>query len=71
MTMARKTIFVSDFSSKEITDDKQAATITLKFGDGRRGIVVADAHVEDKIVHDVIKSGRPQARRGRRPKDEK
>lgn len=68
--MARKTIFVSDFSSKEITDEKQSATITVKYGDGRRGIVVADAHVDDKIVQDVAKAGRQQARRGRRPKAE-
>jgi len=66
--MARKTVFVSDFSSKEIADDKQNATITVRFGDGRRGVVVADAHVDDKIVQDIIKVGRQQARRGRRPK---
>lgn len=66
--MARKTIFVSDFSSKEIGDDKQSATITVKFGDGRRGIVVADAHIDDKIIGDIAKVGRQQARRGRRPK---
>ena len=28
--MARKTIFVSDFSNKEIVDEKQSATITVK-----------------------------------------
>lgn len=66
--MARKTIFISDFSSKEIADDKLSATITVKFGDGRRGIIVADAHVEDKIVEDIAKAGRQQARRGRHPK---
>lgn len=69
--MARKTIFVSDFSNREIADDKQAVTLTVKFGDGRRGIVVADAHAEDKIVADILKVGRQQARRGRRPKAEK
>ena len=66
--MARKTIFVSDFSNKEIADEKQSATITVRYGDGRRGVVVADAHVEDKIVQDIAKAGRAQARRGRRPK---
>lgn len=66
--MARKTIFVSDFSSKEISDDKQSATVTVKYGDGRRGVVVADAHVDDKIIADIVKAGRQQARRGRRPK---
>jgi len=66
--MARKTVFVSDFSSKEISDEKQSATITVRFGDGRRGVVVADAHIDDKIVQDIAKAGRQQARRGRRPK---
>ena len=69
--MARKTVFVSDFSNKEIADDKQAATITVKFGDGRRGVIVADAHADDKIVADIAKVGRQQARQGRRPKAEK
>jgi hypothetical protein len=68
--MARKTIFVSDFSNKEIADEKQSATITVKYGDGRRGIVVADAHIDDKIVQDIAKVGRGQARRGRRPKSD-
>jgi len=66
--MARKTIFVSDFSSKEIADEKQSVTITVRYGDGRRGVVVADAHVDDKIVQDIVTVGRQQARRGRRPK---
>jgi hypothetical protein len=66
--LARKTIFVSDFSNKEIADEKQSATITVRYGDGRRGVVVADAHVEDKIVQDIVQAGRQQARRGRRPK---
>jgi hypothetical protein len=62
-------VFVSDFSNKTIDDDKQAVTITVKFADGRRGQVVADAHVDDKIVSDIAKAGRTQARRGRRPKN--
>lgn len=66
--MARKTVFVSDFSSKEIADEKESAMITVRYGDGRRGIVVADAHVDDKIVEEIAKAGRQQARRGRRPK---
>jgi hypothetical protein len=63
--LARKTVFVSDFSAKEIGDEKQSATITVKFGDGRRGIIIADAHVDDTIVQEVAKAGRQQARRGR------
>ena len=66
--MARKTIFVSDFSGKEIVDEKESATITVRYGDGRRGVVVADAHVDDSVVQDIVKAGRQQARRGRRPK---
>ena len=66
--MARKTLFVSDFSSKEISDPKQSATVTVRYGDGRRGVVVADAHVDDKIIAEIAKAGRQQARRGRRPK---
>ena len=66
--MARKTVFVSDFSGKEIADPKQSATISVRYGDGRRGVVVADAHVDDKIIADIAKVGRQQARRGRRPK---
>ena len=66
--MARKTVFVSDFSSKEISDDKQSATVTVRFGDGRRGVVVADAHVNDPIIAQITAAGRQQARRGRRPK---
>ena len=66
--MARKTIFVSDFSDKEIADEKQNATITIRYGDGRRGMIVADAHIDDKIVQDIARVGRQQARRGRRPK---
>lgn len=66
--MARKTIFVSDFSNKEIADPKQSATITIRYGDGRRGVVIADAHVDDPIVQSIVKAGRQQARRGRRPK---
>ena len=66
--MARKTIFVSDFSAKEIADDKQAAEITIKFNDGRRGQIVADAHVDDPIVKEISRVGRQQARRGRKPK---
>jgi hypothetical protein len=63
--MARKTVFVSDFSNKEIADEKHSATITIRYGDGRRGIVVADAHVDDKIVAEIAAAGRQQARRGR------
>ena len=40
--MARKTIFVSDFSQKEIPDDKQSVQVVLRYADARRGLIVAD-----------------------------
>ena len=63
--MARKTVFVNDCSGKEIGDDKQGVTITVRYGDGRRGLIVADGHVDDKVVTEIVKAGRQQARRGR------
>ena len=67
--MAKKTVFVSDFSDQAIDDLKNSAVITVRFGDGRRGILVADAHVDDAIIAEIQKVARPQARRGRRPKE--
>jgi hypothetical protein len=66
--MARKTIFVSDFSQTEIPDDKQSVQVVLRYADGRRGQIVADAHVDDDVVKQIAKVGKQQARRGRRPK---
>jgi hypothetical protein len=66
--MASKTIFVSDFTAKQIASEKQAATITVRFGDGRKAVVVADSHVDDPIIAQITKVGRQQAKRGRRPK---
>jgi hypothetical protein len=66
--VARKSVFISDFTGKQIDDEKQAATITVRFGDGRRGVLVSDAHVDDPIVGQIQKVARQQARRGRRPK---
>ena len=67
--MARKTIFVSDFSEKEIPDEKQSVQVVLRYADGRRGQVVADAHVDDEVVKQIARVGKQQARRGRRPKE--
>lgn len=66
--MARKTIFVSDFSQKEIPDDKQSVQVILRYADGRRGQIVADAHVDDDVVKQIARHGKQQARRGRKPK---
>jgi hypothetical protein len=60
-----KTVFMSDFSGKEISDQKQSATITIRYGDRRRGVLIADAHIDDPILAEITKAGRPQARRGR------
>jgi hypothetical protein len=67
--MARKTIFVSDFSKKEIPDEKQSVQVVLRYTDGRRGQIVADAHVDDDVVKQIARVGKQQARRGRRPKE--
>jgi hypothetical protein len=67
--VARKTIFVSDFSQKEIPDDKQSVHVVLRYADGRRGQIVADAHVDDEVVKQIARVGKQQARRGRRPKE--
>ena len=66
--MARKTVLVSDFSQKEIPDDKQSVQVVLRYADGRRGQIVADAHVDDDLVKQIAQAGRQQARRGRKPK---
>lgn len=63
--MARKTIFVSDLTGKPI-DDNDAVTVTLRYADARRGIIVLDANASE--VSDLASKGRKQARRGRPPK---
>jgi hypothetical protein len=68
--MARKTIFVSDFSQREIPDERQSVQVVLRYADGRRGQISADAHVDDDLVKQIARVGRQQARRGRRPKAE-
>jgi len=65
--LARKTIFVSDLSGKEI-DEKNAATLTIRYADARRGQVILDVNASE--VDDLASKGRKQARRGRRPKAE-
>jgi hypothetical protein len=68
--LARKQILVSDLSGTEIPDDKQSVQVVLRYADGRRGQIVADAHVDDPVVKQIAQAGRQQARRGRRPKPE-
>ena len=63
--VARKTIFVSDLSGKEI-DEKDAASITIRYSDARRGQVHLDVNASE--VDDLAAKGQRQARRGRKPK---
>jgi hypothetical protein len=62
--MARKTIFVSDLTGKEI-DEKDAATVTIRYSDARKGQVVLDVNASE--VEDLARKGTKQKRRGRRP----
>jgi hypothetical protein len=62
--MARKVVFVSDLSGKEI-DDGTAVKITVTFSDLRRGQYVVDAHPDDPEVGMLVGKGRKSARRGR------
>jgi hypothetical protein len=62
--MARKTIYVSDLTGKEI-DEKSAARITINFSDARKGTIVLD--VNETEISDLISKGIRQARRGRKP----
>jgi hypothetical protein len=63
--MAKKTIYVSDLTGKEI-DDANAATVTIRYSDARRGQVVLDVNADE--VADLAAKGTKQARRGRKPK---
>jgi hypothetical protein len=63
--VARKTIFVSDLTGRTI-DENEAATVTIKYSDARRGQVVLDVNASE--VADLAAKGKRQARRGRKPK---
>ena len=65
--MARKTIFISDVTGRPI-DEKDAATVTIRYSDARKGQVVLDVNASE--VADLASKGTKQARRGRRPKTE-
>jgi hypothetical protein len=64
--MARKTVFVSDLTGKEI-DDKNAAQLIINYRDARRGRIVLDVNADE--VDDLARKGAKQARRGRKPKE--
>ncbi len=55
--MAKKTVFVSDLSGKEIPDGK-GATISIKFSDARKGQYVLD--VLDDEAEELGRKGRKQ-----------
>ncbi len=63
--MARKSIFVSDLSGKEIPEGK-GAQVTIRFNDARKGSILLD--VTDEEGEELGRKGRRQTRRGRRPK---
>jgi len=67
ISMARKTIFVSDLTGRTI-DEKDAATVTIRYADARRGQVVLDVNANE--VADLAAKGTWQARRGRKPKSQ-
>jgi hypothetical protein len=64
--MARKSIIVSDISSREIRDEKDAAKVAITYGDARRGRVELDVLASE--VDDLAGKGRKVAKRGRKPK---
>ena len=66
--MAKRTIYVSDLSGKEIRDDKDAAQVVIRYGDARRGQVTLDVLASE--VDDLASKGTKTARRGRKPKAE-
>ena len=63
--MARKTVYVSDLSNKEIPENS-GANVKVTFADARRGVFELD--LTDKEAQELADKGRKVARRGRRPK---
>jgi len=61
--MAKRVIFVSDLSGKEL--DSNDAVHTVSFADARRGTYVVDAAEGDAEVQKLVSVGTKQARRGR------
>jgi hypothetical protein len=66
--MAKKTIYVSDLSGRDIREEKDAAQVVIKYGDARRGQVTLDVLASE--VDDLASKGTRTARRGRRPTNE-
>jgi hypothetical protein len=67
--VAKRIIFVSDLSGKEL-DSNSAVRVTVSFTDARRGTYVVDAAENDAEIQKLISVGTKQARRGRKPKSQ-
>jgi hypothetical protein len=65
--VTRRTILVSDLTQQPI-DEKDAATVTIKYSDLRKPQIVLDVNPSE--VADLASKGTKQARRGRKPKSE-
>jgi hypothetical protein len=63
--VAKRTIFISDLTGQPI-NESDAATLTIRYADARRGQVVLDVNATE--VADIASKGTKQARRGRKPK---
>ena len=63
--MARKTVYVSDLSNKQIPENS-GAKVRLTFTDARKGVYELD--LTDREAQELADKGRKVARRGRRPK---
>ncbi len=48
---------VSDFTGVALGSEAETATVILRFGDRRRGIHLATAHVDDPIVGTIVDAG--------------
>ena len=64
--MARKTIFVSDLT-RRVIDEKDAATVTIRYTDARRGQVVLDVNASEVADLHQRALNRPGEAGGRRP----
>ena len=62
--MARKSIFVSDISGREIEEGK-GGKLRLTYDDARRGSIEWDVDGSETELQALISKGRKVARRGR------
>ncbi len=63
--MARKTVYVSDLSNKQIPEGS-GAKVKVTFADARRGVYELD--LTNREAQELADKGRKVARRGRKPK---